>query len=247
MPHGLRTRKPTAAGYEASGSALEGTVQEVFEGDAEEDVMDVDVEEDREFVPTKPKKAKTAKTKRSPPKKKSALAAGTTQPQASVSAPTHGRSRPVLPQNQSVSTSTQLGKPLKRNNYALPTPSHQHRHRAIPLYLREGKRLERMVVRQGDAAPEAESIPPSLFQHPPLQIVDYPRPKVQERIAKACGYNVGHGPLWELLEDRSWFKESEKPEYVRPGSADVDSESRRRPIVHGNIQVKSGWRMLDMR
>ncbi|KAI6007138.1 hypothetical protein EDD15DRAFT_2395168 [Pisolithus albus] len=106
--------------------------------------------------------------------------------------------------------------------------SAHHRHRAIPIYRRKDQveRLDR---------------PPVLFNEPKITFtnsmtVDQP---LTERVGKAWGYNVGPGPVWELLEDRSCFKES-----VR-SSWDPRQEASRRPRVYQGLSVRPGWTVLD--
>lgn len=114
----------------------------------------------------------------------------------------------------------------RRQMYTLPTPSIHHRHRAVPLYRRDG-RAERLK----------ES--PELFKAPVIAMTNgICDDKVMERVSKAWGYNVGSGPLWEMVEDRGWFKEAE---LLSKGG---DSEAERRPVVHRAVQVKNGWGTL---
>jgi transcription factor C subunit 6 len=63
--------------------------------------------------------------------------------------------------------------------------------------------------------------------------------KVQDRVSKAWGYNVGPGPLWELLEDRGWYKETTEVE------DSVERDANRRPRVHENVKVKTDWQILN--
>ncbi|KAG6882978.1 hypothetical protein C0993_008426 [Termitomyces sp. T159_Od127] len=65
--------------------------------------------------------------------------------------------------------------------------------------------------------------------------------RVSDRVNKSWGYNVGPGPIWELVEDRGWYKEAMK------NTLDMDSDGNRRPKVYKNILVKSGWQVLDKR
>ncbi|KAF9450261.1 hypothetical protein P691DRAFT_774066 [Macrolepiota fuliginosa MF-IS2] len=114
----------------------------------------------------------------------------------------------------------------RRQMYTLPTPSVHHRHRAVPLYRRDG-RVERL--RQ----------PAELFKEPTVMMTNSViSGKVMERVNKAWGYNAGTGPLWEMAEDRGWFKESK-----RPGN-DGDADAQRRPLVHHNVRVKNDWQIL---
>lgn len=114
----------------------------------------------------------------------------------------------------------------RRQMYTLPTPSVHHRHRAVPLYRRDG-RVERLKQ------------PPELFKAPNITLTNgVNHDKVMERVNKAWGYNAGPGPLWELAEDRGWFKEAK---ILGNGG---DSEAERRPIVHRGVEVKNGWSIL---
>ncbi|XP_006457753.1 hypothetical protein AGABI2DRAFT_114796 [Agaricus bisporus var. bisporus H97] len=114
----------------------------------------------------------------------------------------------------------------RRQMYTLPTPSTHHRHRAIPLYRRDG-RAERLKQR------------PELFRAPSIVMTNgISNDKVMERVNKAWGYNVGSGPLWEMAEDRGWFKEAE----LLGNGGDLEAE--RRPVVHSAVRVKNGWRIL---
>jgi transcription factor C subunit 6 len=117
----------------------------------------------------------------------------------------------------------------KGKMYALPTPSVNHRHRAVPLYSREG-RTERLTVR------------PSLFEPSSLTLTTSftERPKVSERVNKAWGFNVGYGPLWDLAEDRGWYKEA-----ITTGN-NTDTEAKRRPRVYPDIRVQDGWEIMNL-
>jgi transcription factor C subunit 6 len=130
--------------------------------------------------------------------------------------------------------SMQLGSSLSRGYttnkmYALPTPSVHHRHRAVPLFFRSG-RVERL-----------QSLP-KLFQAPEITSTNNFTfsPLVQDRVNKAWGYNIGSGPLWELLEDRGWYKEA-----IENG-VEVEKEANRRPRVYVDIKVRSYWEVLHM-
>ncbi|KAG6854374.1 hypothetical protein C0991_007365 [Blastosporella zonata] len=121
-----------------------------------------------------------------------------------------------------------LSRASKRQMYVLPTPSVHHRHRAVPLYTRSG-RVERLET------------PPILFKAPKIVMSNNftQNAKVADRVNKSWGYNVGHGPIWELVEDRGWYKEAVE------GVPDMDSDANRRPRVHKNVQVKGGWEVLS--
>ncbi|KAF9462752.1 hypothetical protein BDZ94DRAFT_707255 [Collybia nuda] len=127
-----------------------------------------------------------------------------------------------------VNSGPSIPRGAKRQMYVLPAPSVHHRHRAVPLYSRMG-RVERLASR------------PSLFK--PYDVIMSnnftQNPKVTDRINRAWGYNVGCGPLWELVEDRGWYKEAIE------SIPDMDREEYRRPVVYQNIGVKSGWEILS--
>lgn len=130
--------------------------------------------------------------------------------------------------------SLQLGPSLSRGHttnkmYSLPTPSVHHRHRAVPLFFRSG-RVERLQS------------PPKLFKDPELTFTNNftSNPLIQERVNKAWGYNVGSGPLWELLEDRGWYKEA-----IEVG-VEMAKEANRRPRVYVDVGVNNGLEVLDV-
>ncbi|KAJ3576235.1 hypothetical protein NP233_g555 [Leucocoprinus birnbaumii] len=115
----------------------------------------------------------------------------------------------------------------RRQMYTLPTPSVHHRHRAVPLYRREG-RVERLKERA------------QLFSQPSLVMTNgVDQDRIMERLNKAWGYNTGAGPLWEMAEDRSWYKEAMT---IGKGG---DTEAERRPLVYGDVRVKNGWQVLS--
>jgi transcription factor C subunit 6 len=115
----------------------------------------------------------------------------------------------------------------KRLSYSLPAPLVHHRHRAVPLLTRPG-RVERLTEH------------PKLFGASSVTLTNgfAKIPRIMDRVTKSWGYNVGPGPLWELIEDRGWFKEAEVT-----GNG-VDSEAKRRPRVYQDIRVREGWQLL---
>ncbi|GJE90687.1 hypothetical protein PsYK624_068310 [Phanerochaete sordida] len=99
-------------------------------------------------------------------------------------------------------------------------PNTHHRHRALPLYHRaEGARAERLA-----SAPSPFTVPPV------IATTAYSEQPAEPRVPKAWSYNVGPGPLWDLMEDRGFFKEAPFDEDER--------ESVRRPRVHERIKIK---------
>ncbi|CAL1705390.1 unnamed protein product [Somion occarium] len=138
-------------------------------------------------------------------------------------------------QVQSLSTSKRK-KPTKRKprksaatvaeSGQLPLPNVHHRHRAVPLYHRHEK-VERLTE------------PPKLFTSPRITLTNSSTANsvVGSRVNKAWGCNVGPGPLWELLEDRGWYKE-----YLH---APKEAESFRRPKVHSKVMIPSNCETLQ--
>ncbi|KAH8106919.1 hypothetical protein BXZ70DRAFT_915612 [Cristinia sonorae] len=107
-------------------------------------------------------------------------------------------------------------------------PNVHHRHRAIPIFHREDQ-IERLGKR------------PRLFGEPeivPTNSWSFNDGITNNRVSKALGFNVGPGPLWELLEDRAWFKESFD-------HIDQMDEAYRRPRVHEDVQIPIGWEILS--
>lgn len=112
--------------------------------------------------------------------------------------------------------------------YALPTPSAHHRHRGIPVHHRK-EEVERL-----EGPPVLHEAPKTTFTNSMTS-----SQLLTERIGKAWSYNRGPGPVWELLEDRSWYKESAS------SSDDSRKESSRRPRVYENLSIQPGWEVLD--
>lgn len=123
-----------------------------------------------------------------------------------------------------------LSRASKRQQYVLPTPSVHHRHRAVPLYTRTG-RVERLESK------------PVLFKAPKITMSNNftQNVKVSDRVNKSWGYNVGPGPIWELVEDRGWYKEAVE------NVPDMDRDANRRPKVYKNVLIKSDWEVLNKR
>ncbi|KAF8550445.1 hypothetical protein OG21DRAFT_1446590 [Imleria badia] len=127
----------------------------------------------------------------------------------------------------SLKTRKDQSRRLPPKTYALPNPSGHHRHRAIPVFFRE-----EMVERLDE--------PPSLFKEPRIvptnsMTADH---SLVNRVSKSWGFNVGAGPVWQIMEDRSCYKES-----IGSGAA-PEKESSRRPRVYPNVSVRPGWQVL---
>ncbi|KAJ6557279.1 hypothetical protein DFH09DRAFT_1163602 [Mycena vulgaris] len=115
----------------------------------------------------------------------------------------------------------------KRQIYVLPTPSVHHRHRAVPLYSRKGS-VERLCAKPALFGPPVTA-PTNNFTHSTA---------VTNRVNKGWGFNVGAGPLWDLVEDRGWYKEAMATD------GDMEIEANRRPITHKGLRVKPDWQVL---
>lgn len=129
-----------------------------------------------------------------------------------------------------VEPSASVGPPTaKRQMYALPAPSVHHRHRAVPLYSRVG-RVERLISR------------PRVFGAPSTSLTNgvTENSKISDRVNKSWGYNIGSGPLWDLAEDRGWYKEA-----IATGD-DADTEANRRPRVYPNLKVAQHLKVISM-
>lgn len=154
-------------------------------------------------------------------------------PEVLATAPSRVKSRgrvrkgkgPISVVKSTIPKPTTLSGNFRRQMYILPTPSVHHRHRAVPLYSVPG-RVERLVSR------------PNLFSTSEVVLTNNftMNATIIDRLNKAWGYNVGSGPMWELVEDRGWFKEAQGL---------MESERNRRPKVHENVSVLNGWTFLD--
>lgn len=178
----------------------------------EADAQQLDEMDEDELDEDKPKpKSKPTKLK---PRKPSAKAKG------------KAKEKPK-PKTESVAP---VGPPTaKRQTYTLPTPSVHHRHRAVPLHSRVG-RVERLISC------------PRIYESPSTALTNglTENTKISDRVNKSWGYNVGPGPLWDLVEDRAWFKEA-----IITGS-DVDSEASRRPRVYTGIKLNGDLEILSI-
>ncbi|KAF8641671.1 hypothetical protein AX16_009848, partial [Volvariella volvacea WC 439] len=72
--------------------------------------------------------------------------------------------------------------------------------------------------------------------------------RITDRVNKSWGYNVGNGPLWQLVEDRGWYKEANTDNGIGGDDATEreESEAQRRPRVYADVVVKDGWEVLSM-
>ncbi|ESK88790.1 hypothetical protein Moror_17124 [Moniliophthora roreri MCA 2997] len=200
---------------------------EDLDEDEEEDESDELEEEILEI--TKSKAKSKAQVKKKPQQRTLAVIAAGNILTPPVQPPV--RSASIPQQNPAVFRNTPTATPsVARRNfsklYSLPTPNVNHRHRAVPLFTLPNARVLRLTE------------PPKLFEEGITTDTNgfSSSVKVIDKVSKAWGYNVGPGPLWDLVEDRSWFKES---------GADQDlEEGQKRPKVHQNVNVKSRWKIL---
>ncbi|PPQ65649.1 hypothetical protein CVT24_011803 [Panaeolus cyanescens] len=200
---------------EDSESDFAGGENEAAEDDEDAEVEDDVMEEDSEEEPERP--AKRARVTQA--KKKAAT------PKAKGKAKATPKPRAVSIQD-AVAPSAARGS--KRQMYVLPAPSVHHRHRAVPLYSRSGQ-AERLTSKPALFASSSQTLTNG-FTH---------NSKITDRVNKAWGYNIGAGPLWDMAEDRGWFKEA-----ITTGD-DVDTEAKRRPMVYPDIPVMNGWTFLS--
>ncbi|EIW84695.1 WD40 repeat-like protein [Coniophora puteana RWD-64-598 SS2] len=125
--------------------------------------------------------------------------------------------------------------PRTSKMYSLPTPSAHHRHKAIPLHARTLP-VERLAH------------PPPAYGFGPGEIVPTnsmaASTTLTDRINRAWGSSVGAGPVWQMMEDRGWFKEAQRN---NAGTEGVEREALRRPRVHEGVEVGKGWQILNER
>ncbi|TCD70271.1 hypothetical protein EIP91_004172 [Steccherinum ochraceum] len=110
---------------------------------------------------------------------------------------------------------------------AIIIPSFHHRHRAVPIFTWDGK-VERLKEKPRLLRPP-ELVPTNSWTFSGA---------ANDRLSKAAGFNVGPGPLWELMEDRAWFKECFE-------HYEDEGEAYRRPRVHEDVQIPDGWETLS--
>lgn len=140
-----------------------------------------------------------------------------------------GNGKKVTPsQRSTVQLTPGLARPTNRQTHALPLPSMHHRHRSVPIYHR-ADRVERLATRPRPF--DCVEVVPTSSGTGDQEVLD--------RATKAWGYNVGAGPLWDLMEDRGWYKEALEER------GKEHEEASRRPRVHNDVQVSPGWMIFD--
>lgn len=105
---------------------------------------------------------------------------------------------------------------------------HDQRSRTAPLFLRRAQ-VERLLE-----APEP--FKPSRIGAANSWNSDE---AIADKFSRAVALNIGRGPVWELLEDRSWWKES-----VNVLNDEVETEALRRPRVHQTVRVSPNLQVL---
>ncbi|KAG9226490.1 hypothetical protein CCMSSC00406_0005843 [Pleurotus cornucopiae] len=139
-----------------------------------------------------------------------------------------GEMKQSAPRASVVAASSSVGGLLgtaRRHMYTLPATRAQHRHRAPPLFIQAGATLRLTKA-------------PELFDDPSVtetNAFNY-SPETARKLGKAWGHSIGPGPVWDLLEDRGWFKEAQ--------SEDI-TESSRRPRVYHDLKITNSWEVLD--
>ncbi len=113
----------------------------------------------------------------------------------------------------------------RRHMYTLPATRAQHRHRAPPLFIQPGATLRLTKAPELFAAPSVTET--NTFNY---------SPEIARKLGKAWGHSIGPGPVWDLLEDRGWFKEAQTEDIA---------ESSRRPRVYHDLKITSSWEVLD--
>ncbi|KAH9079690.1 hypothetical protein EDB83DRAFT_2514204 [Lactarius deliciosus] len=130
-----------------------------------------------------------------------------------------------------------------RQAHALPNPNVHHRHRPVPLFRptpdsAAALRVERLLHAPRLFAPN-ELVPTLAYASSPA---------LTRRVGKAWGATVGAGPVWPIVEDLGWFREStaraEEEEAAGGGEKGTKvllyAERARRPRVHARIEAPRG-------
>ncbi|KAI0636554.1 hypothetical protein C8Q77DRAFT_1093294 [Trametes polyzona] len=187
--------------------APEAAAEDPAEDDAEDMPLD-DVEEEHEGDAPARKRKRSAASTRENSVLDYGSASAVSRAKKTPAKATPRRSVAMIP-----------GLAMSTSKQAAGLPSLHHRHRSIGVYKKEGK-IERLVKE------------PSLFRAEETVLTNawFANEVVSIRVNKSWGYNVGPGPLWELVEDRGWFKEA--------GTVSGTTERELRPRVHEQISLK---------
>ncbi|KAH9001013.1 hypothetical protein EDB92DRAFT_1811948 [Lactarius akahatsu] len=132
-----------------------------------------------------------------------------------------------------------------RQVHALPNLNVHHRHRPIPLFRPAAAtpdsaaalRVERLLHAPRLFAPN-ELVPTLAYASSPA---------LTRRVGKAWGLTVGAGPVWPIVEDLGWFRESTAKKEVEEAEGGgkgakvlLYAERVRRPRVHARIEAPRG-------
>lgn len=204
---------PSGATHEldddSSGSdfALEAGAEEAVEEDVDDMVIDDAEAEPEDDAPAR-KRKRPAPSTREPSVLDYGSASVTSRAKKTPAKATPRRSVAFIP-----------GLALSSNRQAPGLPSLHHRHRSTGVYLKEGK-IERLAEAPALFLPEITT-PTNAWSA---------NDAVSNRVNKSWGYNIGPGPLWELAEDRGWYKEA--------GTTSGTSERELRPRVHEYVVLR---------
>ncbi|KAI0807842.1 WD40-repeat-containing domain protein [Fomes fomentarius] len=210
---------------DGSGSEFEpdaAAPEEQAQDDAEDMALDDDGDGDAEAEDDNDESASAAPRKRTAPNRGRVSASASAIPGPS-SRRKNAQPKATGTGRRSIALLPGLAHSSGRQMNALP--SLHHRHRSMGICGKQGK-IERLTK-----APipfeEGRTVQTNAWASSST---------ISDRVNKSWGYNVGPGPLWELLEDRTWFKEA-------AGSSRT-TERELRPRVHeriatGQLQVLS--------
>ena len=130
---------------------------------------------------------------------------------------------PKTPAKRSATAAPGLTHPSNRQQHALP--SYHHRHRSVGIHQKGGK-TERLVKAPELFEPESTALTTAWGVNN----------VVTDRVNKSWGYNSGPGPLWDMIEDRGWFKEA--------CSSPATTEAERWPRVYERLPL-GDYQVLD--
>ena len=132
--------------------------------------------------------------------------------------------------------------PARQNNHTLPNPNVHHRHRPVPLFhpTAAAQHVERLLCAPKLFAPN-ELVSTNAYASSLA---------LTRRVGKAWGASVGAGPVWPIVEDLGWFRESVDAEGVDEEGGNkvlMYAESVRRPRVYVGIAATGNWAPVLLR
>jgi transcription factor C subunit 6 len=121
--------------------------------------------------------------------------------------------------------------PDSSEEFEAPTPNHilpsaDHRYRPTPAFLTPDP-IERLVEPPQPLSDSA-TVPTENGANDP---------RLLERVTRAWAKSFGAGPVWELLEDRGWYKETSQ----------MEDQHTSRPLVHSASENTTVWEDLDFK